>query len=158
MKYTIIILLLISVCGCARPEKDPHLKDYIYQEFKNELSIAETKLADKTKELDEFTGKLAAKNQTDVEMKSLRIKADNATKQIRRIDQQIRYWKLKLLSREALVREKYLEAFNKGELWNNEEEVLRYQKAVARLRSQRSRQAASAEAPKAKPPAAEAEE
>lgn len=145
-----LLLFLIISCSlgllvsCAKPNPNPHAGDYIYNEFKGELTIAETKLTEKTKERDDFLEKMKSHLVTDLEKKSLRYKADRATKEMRRYDQQIKYWKLKLLSREQSVRQSYLDAFNQGQTWDNNEEIERYKKAIARLR--KSRHTASAPA------------
>ena len=153
--------MLFRSLGCTKPNPSPHSGDFIYNEFKNELGIAETKLAEKTKERDDFLIKIKSPQITDLERKSLHFKADIATKQIRKLEQQIKYWKLKLLSREESVRRSYLASFNEGHIYDNSEETSRYQKAISRLRKVRrptSQKKESESKPSAESPAASEEE
>lgn len=126
---TIFLILLTLQVGCKKPTPDPHLGDYIYQNLKQELSASETKFADIKKQHDDFAMKTKDPSLSISDIKMARAKADFALREMRKVEQKIKYWKLKLLSREELVRSSYLSAFNKGEEWNNEDEVQRYKKA-----------------------------
>ncbi len=65
-------------------------------------------------------------------MKILRAKSERAKHNRNKQEQIVRYWKLKLLSREEVVRENYLNSFNRGEEWNSSEEIERYKKVQER--------------------------
>jgi hypothetical protein len=155
-KYILFILTVVigSLLGCTKPNPNPHLGDFIYSEFQTELGIAETKLAERQKERDDFLTKMKNPQVTDLERKSLHFKADYAMKHIRKLEQQIKYWKLKLLSREESVRHSYLNSFNEGKVYDNSDEISRYQKAISRLRKSRRPSSQKKEEP-AKPAASE---
>lgn len=91
--------------------------------------MTETKLADISKQHLEFIMKSKDPGLTTTDIKTARAKADVTKREIRKLEQKIKYWKLKLLSREELVRNAYLEAFNKGQEWNNKEEIEKFKKA-----------------------------
>ncbi len=118
--------------GCKKPLPDPHLNDEIYLGLKQELAATESLLTERKNQYKEFQEKV---DQADIQSSNLKIaraKADDALREIRKLEQKIIYWKLKLLSREELVRNSYLESFNKGEDWNNSEEAQRYKKSLSR--------------------------
>lgn len=128
LSITFLIILTLLV-GCKKPAPDPHLNDYIYQSLKQELSTSETKYSEIKKQHDDFVTKSKDSSLSISDLKIARAKADFALREMRKIEQKIKYWKLKLLSREEIVRSSYLSAFNKGEEWNNEEEIQRYKKS-----------------------------
>lgn len=123
---------VIILGGCKKPLPDPHLNDEIYLGLKQELAATESLLTERKNQYKEFQEKV---DQADIQSSNLKIaraKADDALREIRKLEQKIIYWKLKLLSREELVRNSYLESFNKGEDWNNSEEAQRYKKSLSR--------------------------
>lgn len=128
LKAFLLLIFFFSI-GCKKPTPDPHLGDYIYQNLKQELSAAETKFSEIKKQHDDFATKSKDPSLSVSDLKMARAKADFALREMRKLEQKIKYWKLKLLSREEQVRTSYLNAFNKGEEWNNDEEIQRYKKA-----------------------------
>jgi len=129
LNYSFYIFTLIIFIGCKKPIPDPHLNDYIYLNLKQELTTTESKLTDVKKEFSDYVSKSKDPSLSISDIKVARAKADFALKEIRKLEQKVKYWKLKLLSREELVRISYLSAFNKGEEWNNDDEVIRFKKA-----------------------------
>lgn len=125
----ILFITILHSLGCKKPMSDPHLNDYIYQSLKQELGAAETKYSEIKKKHDEFATKSHDPSLSISDIKLARAKADLTLREMRMAEQKIKYWKLKLLSREEQVRISYLNAFNKGEEWNNDEEIQRYKKA-----------------------------
>lgn len=111
---------------------DPHLNDYIYQSLKQELAASESRLVDIKKQYTDFINKSNDPSLSTSDVKIARAKADLASREIRKLEQKVKYWRLKLLSREEVVRGSYLKAFNKGEEWNNDEEVQRFKRAQNR--------------------------
>jgi hypothetical protein len=130
-KFILFILISLSF-GCRQPIPDPQSSDYIYQDLKTQLGVSETKLAERKTQLDEHMANMKTV-EGESEKKRLRFKADIAVQDIRKLEEKVKYWKLKILSREEYVRNEYLREFNKGNDWNNSEEVERYKKAISRL-------------------------
>lgn len=124
--------LIIILGGCKKPLPDPHLNDEIYLGLKQELAATESLLTERINQYKEFQEKVGQADIQSSNLKIARAKADGALREIRKLEQKIIYWKLKLLSREELVRNSYLESFNKGEEWNNSEEAQRYKKSLSR--------------------------
>lgn len=128
----ILFSLVFILSSCKKPLPDPHLNDEIYLGLKQELAATESLLAERKNQYKEFQEKV---DQADIQSSNLKIaraKSDGAIHEIRKLEQKIIYWKLKLLSREELVRNSYLDSFNKGEEWNNSEEAQRYKKSLSR--------------------------
>lgn len=128
-------LIFLALIGCKNPLPDPQASDYIYQSIKQELAATESKLGEKKGQLEELKSKLPQTDIQTAEVKMIRAKVDFATQEIRKIEQRVKYWKIKLLSREELVRRKYLAAFNKGEEWDDTLETENFKKSVQRLKS-----------------------
>lgn len=118
--------------GCRRPVPDPQSTDYIYQDLKSQLAISEGKLAERKTQLEEHLNNMKTV-EGDSEKKRLRFKADIAVQDVRKLEEKVRYWQMKILSREEYVRTEYLREFNKGNEWKNVEEVDRYKLAMKRL-------------------------
>lgn len=128
-KLLLLLVLQLIFSGCTKPIADPQLDDYIYQSLKQDLVNAETQLSEKQTQLKDFKSNLLTADIQTSEFKLIRTKSDYATQEIRKLEQRVKYWKGKLLTREKFVRNEYLSAFNKGESWNNLEEILKYKKA-----------------------------
>jgi hypothetical protein len=133
-KLYLFIFVFVSF-GCKKPLPDPQASDYIYQELKQELAAAESQLAEKQGQMKELKDKLTQSDIQSSELKMIRVKIDFAQRSIRKQEQRVRFWKARLLSREELVRRQYLTAFNKGEEWNNSDEVERYKKGKLMFRT-----------------------
>lgn len=130
----LLCLLIFSISACKKPQGDPQAGDYIYQQLKVQLAAAEAKLAERKTQLDEFKTTLAQADESEYSRKRiLKTKAEIAARDIQKLEQRVRYWKLKILSREEYVRTTYLSSFNKGIEWDNKEETEKFRKAEQRL-------------------------
>ncbi len=128
----ILFSSLFLLSACKKPLPDPHLNDEIFLGLKQELASTEALLVERKNQLKEFQDKVI---QADIQSSSLKVaraKADAALQEVRKLEQNVIYWKMKLLSREEIVRNLYLESFNKGEVWNNADETTRYKKSIHR--------------------------
>ena len=112
---------------------DPQASDFIYLSIKQELANSESELATKTTQLNELVSKLPETDSQKSDIKLLRAKIDVAKRDLRKLEQKIKYWKVKLLSREEIVRIRYMSAFNQGKEWDSTEETERFKKSIARI-------------------------
>jgi hypothetical protein len=135
MKFIKLFLFmsLTVLFGCKRPLPEPQANDYIYLNFKQQLGDAEARLLEKEGQLKEFQEKINEADIQSSERKLIQAKADFALREVRKMQQNVKYWKLKLLSREEVVRRSYLRAFNSGLEWDNSAEVARFKKANEKL-------------------------
>ncbi len=134
LSIVFIITTLLIFLGCKQPLPDPQQSDYIYQSIKQELAGVEAQLNQKRNQLNDFKSKLPETDIQSADIKMIRAKVDFATQEVRKLEQKLKYWKIKLLSREELVRTKYLAAFNKGEEWDNTLETENFKKSIQRLK------------------------
>jgi hypothetical protein len=155
-KYCLFIFW-VALAGCKKPTPDPQAGDVIYQSFKAELASVEARLTEKEGELNDFKNQIAQTDIESSELKVLRAKANFATHEVRKLQQGVKYWKLKLLSREEVVRTNYLAAFNRGEEWNNAEELEKFHKANERLSRRQARGSKSHGTAEAKKPSSQGE-
>ena len=128
IKICLYVVILVGL-GCRKPMSDPQAGDYIYQDLKNQLALSEGKLTERKEQLEEQIIALKEADIDSSQRKQLKFKIDKAASDIRKLEQRVLYWKLKILSREEHVRKEYLKAFNKGETWDNSVEIERYKKA-----------------------------
>lgn len=128
----ILFSSLLYLSACKKPLPDPHLNDEIFLGLKQELASTEALLAERKNQLKEFQDKVVQADIQSSNLKVARAKADAALQEVRKLEQKVIYWKMKLLSREEIVRNLYLESFNKGEAWNNADEAMRYKKSINR--------------------------
>lgn len=134
IKFLISLLTVMTLLGCKRPQADPQNGDYIYQQIREELGAEEAKLNERREQYQEFLTNLKDPDIPSAKRKILQVKADRASQDVRKLEQRLKYWKLKLLSREEQVRNSYLDAFNNGSEWDNSsEETERFKKAQKRL-------------------------
>lgn len=135
MKQNIIsitLIIFLTIVGCRKPQPDPHLNDFIYLNLKQELVATESLLNEKKTQYSEYKDKIEQADIQSSGVKVARAKAEASLNEIRKLEQKVLYWKMKLISREEAVRNSYLESFNKGLEWSNAEEVDRYKKTIDR--------------------------
>jgi hypothetical protein len=127
IKTFFFILFLI---GCSKPNPNPHLTDYIYQNINEKLAESE-KIKDTYKtNYEDLIGKLKNIDQQSREHWLLYNKSFRAKWETEKAQQKIDYYKMLLFEREKFVRESYLKAFSKGEKWDNTEEVKKYKNSA----------------------------
>lgn len=138
IRHKLILLMCLTMLqGCKNPIPDPQQHDFIYQELKQELSQTENMISEKKNQIKEFQDKFRGADIQSSERKVIQVKIDHAFNDLRKLEQRLTYWKLKLLSREEIVRHSYLNSFNSGQDWDNSDEIERYKKANARLQKRR---------------------
>lgn len=130
-KDLIIILLILFALGCNKPNPNPHLADFIYQDLQNQMAEAEKlRMAHETN-ANEFKSKIGIVDRQSREYGVLNKKFFAAKWEEEKMSQKITYLKLLILEREKHVRTEYLEAFSNGETWDNSNEIDNYKKSRA---------------------------
>lgn len=151
IKTILLFALSLILFGCTKPDPNPHLSDYIYQDLKSKLAEAEALKTTQQSALSDFQKKLADEDKQSIQLKILRRKVEGSTWDIMKTEQQINYLKMKIFDREKFVRESYIEAFKKGEKWDNTNEVNEYKKSLLRDKAVKGKAAPTAQ--EKKPPA-----
>lgn len=127
--FTLIsFALILLLTSCTKPDPNPHLGDYIYQDLKGKLAEQETLKGNQSSAFTDLSHKLADEDSQSIQLKILRHKVNVAKWEIQKTEQKINYLKMKIFDREKFVREHYIESFKKGEKWDNASEVADYKK------------------------------
>ncbi|MBX2988120.1 MAG: hypothetical protein KF802_09505 [Bdellovibrionaceae bacterium] len=128
-----IFLFFFLLVACNKPDPKPELKDQIYQDMTVELGIAEKNIAEAQKQVAEHKKNLEKVQPQTGQIKFAQKRVWDAEKAVDLLEQQKKYWIIRLEHRRDYVRRKSLEAFNKKEVWSDESEFAEYQ-AEKRLR------------------------
>lgn len=129
-----IFCLLLLLVACNKPDPNPELKDAIYQDMQTEMGIAEKALAEAKKNVEEQKKALNAAAPQTGRVKYAKMKVWEAEKVVDTLEQQKKYWIIRVDQRRDFIRHKSLEAFNKGVPLDRSKEVDEYM-AEKRLRS-----------------------
>lgn len=112
IKSIIFVYFFIFAAGCNNIDKQPELKDKIYQDLvadrenaKKEIESAEKDVQDKKAELEKATPQTG-------QIKRAKEKYYSALNQLEKINQKYEYLKIKAESRATYVKKMYVQAYN----------------------------------------------
>lgn len=121
---------MLLLFGCNKPDPNPHLTDFIYQDIQKKLSGAESLKSTHESNYNDFLSKLKNMDRQSREYWLLSKKSYAAKWEAEKAQQKIDYYKMLLFEREKYVRQSYLKAFTKGEKWDSSEELQLYKKSA----------------------------
>jgi hypothetical protein len=125
----IFIFIPIFIIGCEKPNPNPQDSDPIYQDIKSKISNIESRKVKADGILKELEGFYSDAEPHSSQPKYFRAKIQDTKLSIEKLDQELRFEKMRLENRESYVKKKYLISFSHGEKWKNTEEVEAYKKA-----------------------------
>lgn len=125
--FLFIFFALLS--GCEKPDPAPHLSDYIYQDISSKLGRANTDAAASASTIADLEKQIQTADRLSSDIKKLRAKLKAAKGLQSKADQMVLFYKMRLLSREAYVKERYLESYKQGKKWDSSEETEKYKAA-----------------------------
>lgn len=128
--FCLPILFVVFFAGCTKPDPNPHLADYIYQDIQRKLGEVEKAKATHLSNIDDLASKIKNENEQSIDRKILIRKQFIAKWEAEKAEQKINYYKMLLAEREKHVRESYLKSFSKGEKWDNSEEINKYKRSA----------------------------
>lgn len=131
---TLIILTLLVVTGCNKPDPHPELKDPIYADLNSRLGGVTAELNAETKTLEGHQAELAKVVPQTGQIKYAQKRVFESEAKITRLAQEKKYLELKIEARKSESRKSYMTAFKKGETWPDMAEYDAY-KAELRLRN-----------------------
>lgn len=117
---------LMTAAACNKPEPNPEKQDQIYLDLLTEQGNAEKMRTEAEKELEENKKALDAVVPQTGQIHYARKRVNEAQSKVDKLTQQIKYWTLRSESRRDYVRRKSLEAFNKGQKWDDPKEYQEY--------------------------------
>jgi hypothetical protein len=140
MRKTYLILLFtysFFVLGCKKPDPNPHLRDPIYLDILSEIAAHQSSIEAEKKQLKEHEKTLReAKPQTG-QIKLAEKRVWESKDRLAKMNQMLRYWQSRQVSREIEAKEAYLRAWDAKTPWPDPEEFERYeaQKALSEMGS-----------------------
>lgn len=129
MYFASLLIFLFLISGCNKPDPNPHLADYIYQDIQRKLTDTEKLKSTHETNYEELSSKSKSTDKQTREYRVLLQKAYAAKWEIEKTQQKINYFKMLLFEREKYVKKSYIKAFSAGEKWDNSEELRLYKKS-----------------------------
>lgn len=122
-KYAyLLFFFLFLVIGCEKADPNPELKDPIYADLVLQLSTTEKDLVEINKNAEEqknlYENAAPQSGQAGVFKKRYFAAASTAD----RLNQQIKYWKIRIEERRLSSRKSYLESLKSGNAWPDPKE------------------------------------
>lgn len=127
-KIYLILLLqcLLFILGCEKPDPNPHLKDPIYSDILSEITAHQSSIEAEKKQLEEHQkAAKEAKPQTG-QIKFAEKRVWDSKERLAKLNQMLRYWQSRQISREIEAKESYQKAWDAKKPWPEPEEFERY--------------------------------
>lgn len=119
-------ILVFTIIGCEKPDPAPHLKDPIYSDILGEINSHQAAIEAEKKQLDEHEKALReAKPQTG-QIKFAEKRVWDSKERIMKLNQMLRYWQSRQVSREIEAKESYLKAWDSKQSWPDPNEFQSY--------------------------------
>ncbi|HRO66307.1 MAG TPA: hypothetical protein PL182_01940 [Pseudobdellovibrionaceae bacterium] len=117
---------MLFLGACSKPETNPELKDPIYQDIVTQMGLTEKSISEMEKKLETHHGELKKVVPQTGQIKYVEKRIWETQKTLDQLKQQQKYWIIRKDQRRDLVRQKSIEAFNKGEKWSDPAEYEAY--------------------------------
>lgn len=127
MKLFSVLTLSLLLVACNKPDPTPELKDPIFNELSSSISSLTQQLEAEMKTLEENQASLKQVIPQTGQNKYAEKRIRESTERITKLNQEKRYFELKLEAQRIKARKSYLQAYNKGESWPNPQEWVDYQ-------------------------------
>ncbi len=126
MKALFLIFITFSMFSCNRPDPQPELQDAIYRDLVSQLGITKKNIEDFSKILQEQEAAAASVKPQTGQIKYAEKRVWETRNHLQKLQQQEKYWKLRIAERQVHARAQYLRAFKEGKTWPDPEEVKQY--------------------------------
>ncbi len=123
---SLFIAILLFFSACEKRDEAPELKDPIYIDMNSQLAAAEKSANDARLKILEGTNELNSAIPQTGQTKQAQKKIFQAEKLKAIYEQQIKYWKIRIIERAKQARVDYNKAFVAKEKWPKAEEYERY--------------------------------
>jgi hypothetical protein len=130
----IIILALVSLVGCNRPDPAPELKDQVYQGLSSQLAETTRAIAEENKRLEEHKKALSEVTPQTGQIKFAQKRVFDSGAKLDRLKQEQQWLELRVSERRRHAKIQYLKAFKSKEPWPDPLEFEQY-KTEKRLRA-----------------------
>lgn len=126
-KSLILLILALFLGACEKMDPNPELRDPIFRDLKDQLAMTEKMKQDEEKQLLEHQKNLKAVVPQTGQIKFAQKRIFDSQNKLTRYEQQIKYWKIRIIERKNHTRERYAQAFHKKEEWPVPTEFIQYQ-------------------------------
>lgn len=128
-----ILSALMALMGCNKPDPNPELKDPIYADLNNLKTSAQQAVLAEKKALEGFEQELKDVVPQTGQIKYAQKRVNESREKINRLEQEAKFYELKVESRKREASIAYQLAFRKGESWPDPKEFAAYE-AQKRIR------------------------
>lgn len=125
-KIAILLIPLLLLGACSKPDTNPELKDPIYQDIVTQMGVTEKSITEMEKKLETHRGELKKVVPQSGQIKYVEKRIWETQRTLDQLKQQQKYWIIRKDQRRDLVRKKSLEAFHAGEKWSDPGEYEAY--------------------------------
>jgi hypothetical protein len=127
LHFLLTALVIVLLGACEQRDPAPELKDPIYLDLIAQLSISQRAMAAEEKQLAEFKSKLDDVVPQTKQIDFAKKRVFESQSRMEKHEQQIKYWKIRIVERQKHARRYYNESYSKGEVWPNPKEFQVYQ-------------------------------
>lgn len=126
---TLVLLFILSslfLSGCKKPNPHPELIDPIYLDLQRELGEAQKAVDAEKANLAEHKKNLGLAVPQTGQIKFAQKRYNDSVAMIEKLSQMVKYWELRIETRQKEARKSYLEAYNKEKPWPDPKEWEEY--------------------------------
>ncbi|MBV2169000.1 MAG: hypothetical protein KUL82_09850 [Bdellovibrio sp.] len=127
MRIFSLIIILLSLVACNKPDPNPELKDPIYNDLNTSLAAASQALEAEKKTLEGHEQELLDVVPQTGQIKYAQKRVEESKGRITLLEQEKQYLELKIQGRKTIAKKSYTVAFSKGEPWPDPKEWESYQ-------------------------------
>jgi|GEM_PF-3285907 hypothetical protein len=128
MKYALSVLFLaiFVLTGCNKPDPNAYRQDPIFLDYQSQLAATAALFDTQAKQRDEILKELASSHPQTGGAAIHRKRVAEAEARLRNLEQQLKYWKIRLESRGKEAQLEYLEAKKNKKTWPDQAAVDSY--------------------------------
>lgn len=131
--FAVLFLAFLALSGCNKPDPNAYRQDPILLDYQSQLTATTALLEAQAKRRDEILKELANSQPQTGNASIHRKRVNEAEARLRNLEQQLKYWNIRLESRAKEAQLEYLEARKNKKVWPDQASVDSYN-AQKRLR------------------------
>lgn len=113
----LILLLLATIVGCAKPDPNPELRDPIFTDITSQIASLNQQIESEKNQLKKHEQELAEAPPQTGKVKFALKRVSESKSLIASLDQERKYLEIKIESRKKAARSSYLQAFKEKRPW-----------------------------------------
>lgn len=121
-----LILFSVFATSCNKPNPHPETLDPIYADFQKELDDTKKNLEAEQKNMEDLQKSLEKVQPQTGQIKYATKRLYESRDRLSKLSQLVKYWEIKLVSRQKEAKDQYLKAWNSKKPWPNPNEYEEY--------------------------------